>query len=252
MPFLFPFSSARLTLPRQICALCQSTGHHVGLCAHCEAATCHRVRSATSALTASRCPRCALALPGDGASCPDCDAQTPAFDRAVVAFDYLPPADQLILQLKNQHQITRAALLGKLLVENLYDGGMPIPRPAWVVPIPASPNALKRRGFNPAGRIAKIVAKNLEIPLKPFLLSRTDAFHKQSQAQGETRRHQLDGAFHCTAWTPLAPVILVVDDVMTTGSTLHEAAKALKQAGARTVLALAAARRPWQQEGGTR
>lgn len=228
---------------KQPCVLCRESGSHAGLCPECETALCHRVRSATRDWSATRCARCALALAQDELACPDCSLHPPAFDRVVVAFDYLPPADQLILQLKNQHRLPLAALLAKLLVESLYDQALPLPADTLIVPIPASAVSLHRRGFNPAGQIAQFIAKILEKPINYRALSRKNTVFKQSQSMAIDRRQQMKGVFVCDV-TRLPPVVAVVDDVMTTGSTLNEAARVLKQAGAQVVVALAAARRP--------
>src|SRR5690606_19288293 len=141
--------------PLRDCVLCGSAGRHSGLCAACEQAICRGHRHADGAQPSARCSRCALGLPADAAPCPDCSRQLPDFDRTIAAFDYLPPADQLILPLKQGGHTPLAAVLGRLLVEALHDSALPVrDRPACVVPIPASPISLTRRGFNPAGLIA--------------------------------------------------------------------------------------------------
>ncbi len=194
-----------------------------------------------------RCPVCALGLPR-GLACPDCAALGPAFERVVAAFDYGPPADQLILQLKNSGRFQHARFMADLLAGSLQAQAPELAdRITIVLPVPSSRQALRRRGFNPAGEIARQVAARLNLPYRPGLIRRgregisQKTLGRAARTQGQADRYiclgRMDGA-----------MAAVVDDVLTTGTTLHAVAEALKRSGAATVVGLVVARTPYRQE----
>jgi len=190
----------------------------------------------------ARCRRCALPLAVAG-TCPDCARRPPAYSRTVAGFDYVPPADLLILQLKNGRRYGRARLLSALLAGSLRVASEPLPADAVLVPVPASRASLRMRGFNPAGEIARWLAAELDRPLRPHWLVRTRESAKQSTLGRAARLRARQGVFACPLDLPPCAVALV-DDVMTTGGTLDAAARALRRRGAREVIALVAARVP--------
>ena len=217
-----------------------------------------------------RCPRCALPLDGvmqdraggpdapgqadavraagpsvagAAAACPDCLPHPPAFARAVCAFDYAPPADALVLQLKRGMRLARAGLLARMLAGAMREADPPLPAISALVPIPAAAPSLHRRGFNPAAEIARALGRELGLPVAGGWLARTRAAGRQSRLGRRGRRLGAQGLYRCPV--PVSGCIAVVDDVMTTGSTLDAAARALLAAGADSVLALAAARTPY-------
>lgn len=191
----------------------------------------------------ARCGHCWLALPRAGMACPDCAARAPAFARAVAAFDYAPPLDGLVLALKNGMRLGSAGLLGRMLADAAR-ARADLPVLAALVPVPASRASLRRRGFNPAAEIARTLGVALDVPVRPQWLVRTRESGKQSQLGRTDRRRGADGLYRCPQSLPPAWVA-VVDDVMTTGSTLHAAATALKDAGAAGVIGLVVARTPY-------
>ncbi|VCU70544.1 DNA utilization protein GntX [Pigmentiphaga humi] len=227
------------------CPVCAGRARGGGLCDPCEAALCGAARASGGSGLPWRCPRCALPLPEHDACCPDCADRVPAFDRTIIAFDYTPPADLLVLQLKNGLRYGRAGLLGNLLAESVLEHAQPLDLETVLVPVPASAASLRRRGFNPAAEIAQALGRDLGLPVRHGLLERTREQAKQSGLGRQDRRASAHGLYLCRR--PLAGMAVgLVDDVMTTGSTLHEAAAALRAAGARHVSALAVARTPGQ------
>ncbi|HEX4380552.1 MAG TPA: ComF family protein [Candidatus Acidoferrum sp.] len=112
-----------------------------------------------------------------------------------------------------------------------------------VVPVPLHRVRERERGFNQAELIAREVAKRVGLPFKPVLLTRTKARPDKHILSNEERWRIVRGAF---ATRPGSQVdnkrVLLVDDVMTTGATLDACAKALLEAGARSVIGLTVAR----------
>ncbi len=117
--------------------------------------------------------------------------------------------------------------------------------PAVVVPIPGTRGRVRARGFDPAGVVAREVASELALPYPRSLLVRARDTRSQTGLGRRARRLNVAGAFR-TAASPPARVVLV-DDVVTTGSTLAEAARTLRRAGAHRVVAVCVA---WTRDAG--
>lgn len=212
----------------------------------------------------ARCPRCALRLQGGGQHCAACLAQPQAFSRTITAFDYAPPGDALVLMLKTQLRLSMAPVLARMMAQAAQSGaqaaGIPgsngsdpaadcgrctgfLPPDLLLVPIPASRTSLRQRGMNPAAEIARSLAAELALPAPRLLLARRRETPRQATLGRRARQRGAAGLFVCTG-----PVrgrhVAVVDDVMTTGSTVGAAATALMAAGAASVTVLVAARTP--------
>jgi ComF family protein len=114
--------------------------------------------------------------------------------------------------------------------------------PELVVPVPLHPRRLRERGFSPAALLARALAREVRAPFAPVLLARLrDTKSQTSLSRGERRRN-VAGAF--AALRPAPARVWLVDDVATTGSTLAEAAAALRRAGAREIVGVCLAWRP--------
>ena len=118
----------------------------------------------------------------------------------------------------------------------------PTPGPDLVVPVPLHPRRLRARGFNPATLMARSLARDLRVRLDPVALGRVRDTPSQTGLDRRARRRNVRSAFVARVRVP--PRIWLVDDVVTTGSTLGEAARALRRAGARSVVGICAARTP--------
>jgi predicted amidophosphoribosyltransferase len=107
-----------------------------------------------------------------------------------------------------------------------------------VVPVPAAPPRLRRRGFDPAGELAAALATRLELELAPCL-ARRGSGHQVGRRRAERIGHP--PRIEAVGEAPRS--VLLVDDVLTTGATLTACAAALREAGARRVVALTFTRR---------
>jgi ComF family protein len=119
----------------------------------------------------------------------------------------------------------------------------PGPAPDLIVPVPLHPLRLRQRGFNPAGLLAAALGHLRELPVDPVALTRIRNTPSQTGLPRDRRARNVSGAFR-TRRRALPGRIWLVDDVVTTGSTLREAARSLRGAGARRIVAVCAARTP--------
>ena len=189
---------------------------------------------------AHACRRCARPLPPAAPPvCGHCRRRPPPYQACIAGLLYRPPADQLVLGLKFAQRLGHAPLLAALLAE-IASGA---DRPQALVPVPLHRNRLRQRGFNQSLEIARPLARHLDLPLAPRVLARVRPTQPQSGLDARGRSRNVRGAFICTAEVSDRHLALV-DDVITTGSTVAEAARALLRAGASRVDVWAASRTP--------
>ena len=200
------------------CLLCGATSGTGPLCGACLAdLPWHRQ---------PQCPQCAIPTP-DGQVCGACLKHPPAFDRSRAALAYAFPLDRLIPRLKYNGRLAIAPALGECLAASVASG----PRPDCLIPMPLHAKRIRERGFNHATEIARDVAKRLDLPLDTDSCRRIRDTPPQMGLKHDARRRNVRGAFVCTG-DVRGRRIALIDDVMTTGTSLDELAKTLKQAGA--------------------
>ena len=184
------------------------------------------------------CPRCALPLGAPAPACGSCLRRPPPVAETRAVFRYAPPLDRLLPRLKFHDDLAAGRLCAALMADVLVDA----PRPDALVPLPLHRARLRARGFDQTLELARPLARTLSLPLRDDLLVRGRATAPQSRLDAAARRRNLRGAFSVrTGGLPPAHVALV-DDVMTTGATLHAAADALLRAGVGRVDAWVCAR----------
>lgn len=183
-----------------------------------------------------QCPQCALPTPG-GEICGACLKQPPAFGRTHAALTYAFPLDRVIPRLKYHGQLAIVPVLGSSLAETVTIQ----PRPDLLIPMPLHPTRIRERGFNHASEIARVVAKQLDLPLDTTRCQRIRDTPPQMGLKHDARRRNVRGAFTCLGDVQ-GQHIALIDDVMTTGTSLDELAATLRRAGAREVACWVVAR----------
>jgi ComF family protein len=180
------------------------------------------------------CGQCALPLhiAHEHTLCGHCQKQPPAFDRTTALFHYRPPVDHLIRRFKFAEELSTGRLLSGLLAARLAERSGDLPE--LLLPVPLHPARLRSRGFNQATEIARHVGRTLGIAVDYRLCRRKRNTQAQSLLSPNARRLNLRNAFTVRR-PPEALHVAIIDDVMTTGHTGNELARALKQAGAACV-----------------
>lgn len=216
------------------CALCGGLCKGV-LCAPCRSQYTQARR---------RCAQCAnpLAEHEPVTRCGACIKATPAYDATVAAVDYAAPFDALCLRLKFGAQLALAPMCAQLVRDAMLRQ-VDVALPDVLCPVPLGPGRLAERGFNQALEIARPLAGALGVPIDARLLARPTDTPAQSLMTPAGRRNNVRRAFVVEGDVD-GKHVGVVDDVMTSGHTLHEVARMLKGAGAVRVTNLIFARTP--------
>jgi len=158
--------------------------------------------------------------------------------EALFAFSYEHPVDDLIRRLKYQGALANARVLGVLLAQAARARGGPLPN--LLVPVPLHIARLRERGFNQAAALARYAGRMLEIPSAPHAIRRIRDTPSQTALDMGERHRNVRGAFSITGARALrrllaADHVAIVDDVVTTGSTVNELRGVLSAAGVRQV-----------------
>lgn len=202
--------------------MCDAPGHDgLDLCAGCAASLPYAEHA---------CCRCGRALPAAAPGnlpCGRCQKKPPLYDSLTPLCHYQEPARYLLRSLKFHRRYACARVLGSLLAARLAQQA---PLPQAIVPVPLHPGRYAERGYNQSLELARHLSRQLAIPLDFQHCRRIRATLPQTTLDPIQRRRNLRGAFHVTAPWSIAHVA-IVDDIVTTGSTVGELAKVLKRAG---------------------
>lgn len=220
-------------LSPQRCLVCREASEAPGarLCRACDAAL---------PWNPTACARCALPLPVATDACGDCLQCPPPVAATRAAFLYAAPVDRLLPRLKFHRDLAA----GRLLAARMAEAFARAPRPQALVPVPLHRSRLRQRGYDQALELARPLARHLGIALREDLLLRRRDTAAQSRLDAAARKRNLRGAFVVPQQHALPAHVALVDDVMTTGATLHAAALALRRAGVARVDAWVCARVP--------
>ncbi|PIU68608.1 MAG: ComF family protein [Armatimonadetes bacterium CG07_land_8_20_14_0_80_40_9] len=188
--------------------------------------------------------------------CGQCRVRPPCFSSARAIGGYEGTLREAIHKFKYQGKKRLAIDLGKLMVEYLRKEKEDFPQtpikehqfPPYqeidcLVPVPLHPSRLRERGFNQSELLAEVIRKDLGIPLLNDTLLRIKATQSQTKLSREERIKNVKGAFAIIDADSFSnKTILLIDDMFTTGETINECAKALKEAKVKKIAVLTLAR----------
>lgn len=173
------------------------------------------------------CSYCAYPLPDETfLVCGLCCKEKPLFDKAVIGYVFEEPLRTLLHDFKYKEAFYLRSLLVKLMVETLTGDNL---QTQCLVPVPLHPKRLRQRGFNQAAELCKLLAKKLNLNYDLNLCKKLIHTEAQVSLASKQRRKNLRQAFQSKP--SHYQHITLIDDLMTTGSTANELARAFKQQG---------------------
>lgn len=222
-----------------LCRVCEDhlprIGHHCKVC--CVSLTSIAAGSGSS-INIDTAP--ALSL------CGACLKQTPAYSQTHIPYTYQPPVDHLLWRFKFSGDLAAGQVLARLLAQ--YIGERNIGKVDMIVPVPLHWRRQLNRGFNQARELAVTVGNILDIPVSSGVVQRTGHTHAQQGLNRRQRQSNLSNSFAINAASTQQLIkdksIVIIDDVVTTGSTVEAIAKLLINNGAAQVKICAVARTP--------
>jgi competence protein ComFC len=231
--------TAELLFFPSFCELCRALLEKPG-----EKVICRRCREKVRRCSASFCPCCGRFFESEVEPhfCRTCLEKEPALSKHRSFARYEGPVKEVILLFKYRGFKVLGHWLGDLLAESLGNE-----EDLWegvdaVVPVPLHPRKEKKRGFNQAQVLAKRLAKHKSLSLLEHRLIKVANIPAQTSLEAEEREKNVRGAFRIKKARDLEKrIVLLVDDVYTTGSTLRECSLVLKKAGATEVRAVTVA-----------
>jgi len=205
-----------------LCYLCNH--YHQGKEALCS--TCFQLLKPIQ----QACSICRLPLVDDTfLLCGRCLREPPLFDCAYTHYYFEEPLRSLLHDFKYHQSLFLRQVLAKLMLDAIPDNY----RPDCLIPVPLHPKRLRRRGFNQAAELTKLLATTLQIPYQLNLCEKVINTTPQVALNRRQRQSNLRHAFIAKA-NPYVHVTLI-DDLLTTGSTANELARVLKKQGVKQV-----------------
>ncbi|MBI2843631.1 MAG: ComF family protein [Armatimonadetes bacterium] len=187
------------------------------------------------------CRRCGAPL--TEGRCLECAGAEFEFNSAESVGVYEGVLREAIHQFKYSRHRVLGPVLGGLLVEHMRSRGDLKYRAASIVPVPIHKSRLRMRGFNQSEMLAEHIGKSLSLPVLRDALLRSKPTRAQVDLPVEVRKENVHGVFQVKRRDAVSGrILLLIDDVYTTGSTADSAARALRAAGAEEIHVLTLAR----------
>ena len=185
-----------------------------------------------------RCMKCGKPVPMEEQEyCADCARHDLAFEQGRSLWGHTGSVPQAIYQFKFHNKRYYARIFAREMAEH-YGDWIRMNRIEMIIPVPLHFSKQRSRGFNQAGLLAKELGKLLGIVVETDAVVRIKRTDPQKKLGHKDRQTNLRGAFGVrTGWKP-ARSVLLVDDIYTTGNTMHRIAKVLKKAGVQKVFFL--------------
>lgn len=203
----------------QFCPLCGNRCYYPDLlCAACVA---------DLPQTVSNCRQCGVAIDAESL-CGACQSSPPLFSRTFFAFTYVPPVNNLIQQFKYSNRLDLGRDLGITMARQLESKLAEFPDS--LVPVPLHRSKLRQRGYNQALELARWLSRHYGIPVDASSIARHRKTPTQTGLPYKQRRNNIANAFSVKP-NVSGKHIALIDDVMTTGSTVNELSRILLKSG---------------------
>lgn len=217
------YARLKALIPKQSCILCAELSAFC-VCQNCQLTLTNHTH---------RCRSCAHPLPSSQSSfdfCGQCLRTAKYFDRAYTLYDYQGETAQLIKRFKYDHQFC----IGHYFSYQLYDLYQTIIRDNHqydaIIPMPLNVKRIHQRGYNQVQVLLGMIAKKTAVMIDIHSVCRSKTTRPLSSLKLDERRQEIKGVFSAKPMNYQR--VLLVDDVMTTGSSLNELAKTILKAGA--------------------
>ena len=187
------------------------------------------------------CSVCSVTLSAKNSTgvCGSCLHTKPFYQKSIIPLEYIFPTTELIKQLKYNDKLLFSEILSQIILDKIKQENKPLPE--IIIPVPLHPFRLMKRGFNQSALIAKNISKELDIPIDLKSCRRIRNTLQQTGFNKSQRKKNIRNAFSVSSKFS-AKHVAILDDVVTTGSTVNELARVLQKAGAETIEIWACAR----------
>lgn len=215
----------------EICPFCGDV-YRNGICPACES------KLNLLRITQPRCMKCGKPVRRhEQEYCRDCEGKKHHFDSGRALWLHKPPVSQSIYQFKYHNQREFGKYYAREMVRQ-YSGLIREWNPDFIIPIPLHKRRRRKRGFNQSQIMADEIGKLMDIPVDATVLKRVRYTNPQKILDPLSRQKNLHNAFKVEGNVNYMHTVIIIDDIYTTGNTLDEAAKTLKNAGVQNVFFL--------------
>ena len=182
------------------------------------------------------CIKCGEKIDGEYNVCYNCKHTLREFDKTYSVFEYSSVAKEMVWKLKYENARYLAKTMASFLTDHIIKNDIKFDVITFV---PAYKATQKKRGYNQAKLLAEECCKNLKLNLAQDVLVRVKENTSQVDLSAKERERNIENSFVTNNKSIVKnKVVLVIDDVLTTGATMNEVAKVLKDAGASKVIGL--------------
>lgn len=194
---------------------------------------CDRCVTSLEYVREPKCCRCGKPLETESEYCQDCQGKKVSFQYGYALFVYDSMLQESIARFK-YHGRKEYAVFYAQAMNNTYGNWIDSVKPDVLVPVPVHQNRLKKRGYNQAALLARELGRLTNIPVAEHLLIRKKDTLPQKELSERERKQNLQDAFALgerQELNLLQECVIIIDDIYTTGATLEECSRVLKQVG---------------------
>ena len=223
-------NAVELLYPRR-CELCD------GLLRKKELYVCTDCRDAVRFIRGLVCRKCGRPTEEGVLLCKTYAEHRHAFEQSVSPYEYRDEMRRSVLRFKCSGRAEYAEFFARSMAVYAAEK-IRLWKTELIVPVPVHPARKRKRGYNQSALIARILSSEWELPFDEKLLIRRKRTKPQTELDRTERQKNVAKAFRCERSRSVPGTVLLIDDILTTGSTLDACAEELKKAGAEKVYAL--------------